>query len=88
MDLGIRGRKAIVNGGSAGMGRSAVLALAREGVEVFVSARGEERLVRACREIAKETGSAPTTAAPRGGSASSAPVPIPTFSSGRARHRR
>jgi 3-oxoacyl-[acyl-carrier protein] reductase len=56
MDLGIRGRKAIVNGGSAGMGRSAVLALAREGVEVFVSARGEERLVRACREIADETG--------------------------------
>lgn len=56
MDLGIRGRKAIVNGGSAGMGRSAVLALAREGVEVFVSARGEERLIKACREIADETG--------------------------------
>lgn len=56
MDLGIRGRKAIVNGGSAGMGRSAVLALAREGVDVFVSARGEERLINACREIADETG--------------------------------
>lgn len=56
MDLGIRGRKAIVNGGSAGMGRGSVLALAREGVELFVSARGEERLVRACEEIAKETG--------------------------------
>jgi 3-oxoacyl-[acyl-carrier protein] reductase len=57
MDLGIRGRKAIVNGGSAGMGRSAVLALAREGVEVFVSARGEQRLIATCREIADETGS-------------------------------
>ena len=56
MDLGIRGRKAIVNGGSTGMGRSTVLALAREGVEVFVSARGEERLMQACREIADETG--------------------------------
>ena len=56
MDLGIKGRKAIVNGGSAGMGRSAVLALAREGAVVFVSARGEERLVGACREIAAETG--------------------------------
>jgi 3-oxoacyl-[acyl-carrier protein] reductase len=56
LDLGIKGRKAIVNGGSAGMGRSAVQALAREGVEVFVSARGEERLLRACREIAAETG--------------------------------
>lgn len=60
MDLGIRGRKAIVNGGSAGMGRSAVHALAREGVEVFVSARGEERLVAACREISEETGSTVT----------------------------
>jgi len=56
MDLGIRGRKAIVNGGSAGMGRSAALWLAREGADVFVSARGEERLARACREIAEETG--------------------------------
>src|SRR6187402_2198267 len=56
MDLGIKGRKAIVNGGSAGMGRSAALWLAREGVEVFVSARGEQRLVSACREIADETG--------------------------------
>ncbi|MBT2134607.1 SDR family oxidoreductase [Croceibacterium sp. LX-88] len=56
MDLGIRGRKAIVNGGSAGMGRSAALALAREGVELFVSARGEARLQQTCREIADQTG--------------------------------
>ena len=55
MDLGIRGRKAIVNGGSAGMGRSAVLSLAREGVECFVSARGGDRLAQACAEIAAET---------------------------------
>ena len=58
MDLGIGGRKAIVNGGSAGMGRGSVLALAREGCEVFVSARGEERLNRTCEEIAKQTGAA------------------------------
>lgn len=57
MDLGIRGRKAIVNGGSAGMGRSAVLSLAREGADLVVSSRGEERLVAACRAIAEETGS-------------------------------
>lgn len=56
MDLGIRGKKAIVNGGSAGMGRSAVLALAREGVDVFVSARTEDRLLKACADIAGETG--------------------------------
>lgn len=57
MDLGIRGRTAIVNGGSAGMGRSAVLSLAREGVTVVVSSRREDRLVAACRAIAEETGS-------------------------------
>ena len=51
MDLGIKGKKAIVNGGSSGMGKGAVLALAKEGVEIFVSARGEERLVRSCEEI-------------------------------------
>lgn len=56
MDLGIRGRKAIVNGGSAGMGRGSVLALAREGCELFVSARGEARLKETCETIAKETG--------------------------------
>ena len=56
MDLGIRGKKAIVNGGSAGMGKGSVLALAREGVELYVSARGEERLAEACEEISRQTG--------------------------------
>ena len=56
MDLGIRGRKAIVNGGSAGMGRGSVLALAREGCELYVSARRKERLERTCAAIARETG--------------------------------
>ena len=45
MDLGIRGRKAIVNGGSAGLGRCSALALGREGVELFISARNEARLI-------------------------------------------
>jgi 3-oxoacyl-[acyl-carrier protein] reductase len=57
MDFGIRGRKAIVAGGSAGMGRAAAVALAREGAELLISARGEERLAAAAREIAAETGS-------------------------------
>jgi 3-oxoacyl-[acyl-carrier protein] reductase len=63
MNLGIGGRKAIVNGGSAGMGRASALALAREGVDLVVSARGEERLMRACREIAEETGARVTPVA-------------------------
>ncbi|MFN9375871.1 MAG: SDR family NAD(P)-dependent oxidoreductase, partial [Novosphingobium sp.] len=52
MDLRIAGRKALVNGGSAGMGRGAALALAREGAEVFISARGAERLQATCAAIA------------------------------------
>lgn len=55
MDLGIRGRRALINGGSAGLGRGSALALAREGVELFISARGEERLLRSCEAIAAET---------------------------------
>ena len=56
MDLGIRGRKAIVNGASAGMGREAALALAREGVELCLCARGEARLLQTADEITRTTG--------------------------------
>ena len=56
MDLGIRGKKAIVAGGSAGMGKGSALALAEEGVELFLSARGEKRLIAAPRGIADRTG--------------------------------
>jgi 3-oxoacyl-[acyl-carrier protein] reductase len=56
MDLGIRGRKAICAGASAGMGRASARALAREGVELVISARGEARLLAAAEAIAAETG--------------------------------
>lgn len=56
MDLGIRGRKAIVAGASAGLGKSSALALAREGVEVTISARREERLVTAAAELEEKAG--------------------------------
>jgi 3-oxoacyl-[acyl-carrier protein] reductase len=56
MDLGIRGRKAICAGASVGMGNQAAWALAREGVDLVVSARGEERLKAAADRIARETG--------------------------------
>ena len=56
MELGIKGKRAIVAGGSAGMGKDSALALAREGVEIFLSARGEARLLASAREIAAATG--------------------------------
>lgn len=57
MDLGIKGRKAIVCGASAGLGRATALALAREGVSVVIAARDEARVATAASEIAAETGS-------------------------------
>ncbi|GAB5488022.1 MAG: SDR family oxidoreductase [Parasphingorhabdus sp.] len=56
MDLGITGKVALVNGGSAGLGRGAALALAHEKTELFVTARGEERLMQCCNEMVKVTG--------------------------------
>ena len=61
MDLGISGRAAIVCGASAGLGRGAARALAREGVSLVIAARGEERLRRTADEIAAESG-VPVTA--------------------------
>ena len=55
MDLGIAGKTAIVCGGSAGLGRGAATALARDGVIVHLAARDEARLNAAARDIAAET---------------------------------
>lgn len=51
MDLNIRGKKAIMAGGSAGMGRATAERLAEAGVELVITARGEERLRKAADEI-------------------------------------
>ncbi|MEU0570493.1 SDR family oxidoreductase [Nonomuraea sp. NPDC005983] len=51
MDLGIRGRVALVTGGSAGIGLAAAKSLAREGCDVCVSARNPERLADAVVEL-------------------------------------
>jgi len=57
MDLGIAGRRAIVCGGSKGLGRAAALSLAREGVEVHLVARTLATLESTAAEIERETGS-------------------------------
>lgn len=56
MDLGIRGRKAIVCAGSKGLGKGCAMALAREGVEITLIARGREALEQTADEIRKESG--------------------------------
>ena len=54
MDLGIRSRKALVFGGSRGMGRAIALCLAREGATVTIAARNPETLRRAAGELSAE----------------------------------
>jgi len=56
MDLQLRGKKAIVTGGSAGMGKAIARQLAREGCDVAIGARTEKRLSEAANQIAQETG--------------------------------
>jgi 3-oxoacyl-[acyl-carrier protein] reductase len=60
VDLGIRGRKAIVCGASRGLGRACAAALAREGVALTIVARGSAALAAAAQEIAAATGVAVT----------------------------
>jgi 3-oxoacyl-[acyl-carrier protein] reductase len=60
MDLGIRGRKAIVCSASEGLGRACALALAREGVDVVMNARRTVVLDSAVEEIRRLTGVAVT----------------------------
>jgi 3-oxoacyl-[acyl-carrier protein] reductase len=56
MDLGIKGRKAIVCGASAGLGRGVANALAVDGVDVLIVARNAERVEAAAKEITAATG--------------------------------
>lgn len=56
MDLQIRGKKAIMAGGSAGMGRATAERLAEAGVELYITARREERLVAAAKEMSEKYG--------------------------------
>jgi NAD(P)-dependent dehydrogenase (short-subunit alcohol dehydrogenase family) len=56
MDLGLKGKHAIVTGGSQGIGKAIARALAREGVDVAIVARKKEQLEAAARELSAETG--------------------------------
>jgi 3-oxoacyl-[acyl-carrier protein] reductase len=55
MELGIRGRVALVTGASAGLGKAVALALAAEGVTLAIGARREDEL-RAVADRAKTLG--------------------------------
>ncbi len=54
MELGLRGRTAVITGGSMGIGKAAAKGLAAEGVNLVLLARGKENLDKAASEIASE----------------------------------
>jgi len=60
MDLGIKGRKAIVCASSQGLGLACAISLAREGVAVFVNGRDRAKLGRAVEEIRSKSDAAVT----------------------------
>src|SRR5580704_17978161 len=56
MDMGIKGRKAIVCAASKGLGRGCAMALAQEGVDLVINARTKAELEATAEEIRKKTG--------------------------------
>jgi NAD(P)-dependent dehydrogenase (short-subunit alcohol dehydrogenase family) len=55
MDLGLQGKRAVVTGGSLGIGRAIARELAREGADVAIVARTKDQLEATARELAAET---------------------------------
>ncbi|HXG92826.1 MAG TPA: SDR family oxidoreductase [Blastocatellia bacterium] len=56
MDLGLKGRAAIVAAASSGLGRATAMELAREGANVAINARDETELMRSADEIREAAG--------------------------------
>ena len=82
MDLGIKGRTALVCAASKGLGKGCAMSLAREGVNLVITARGKEALEATAAEIRKATGVTVTAVAgdittPEGRAAALAACPQP-----------
>jgi 3-oxoacyl-[acyl-carrier protein] reductase len=81
MDLGIRGRKALLSGASRGLGKACAMVLAQEGADITIVARTRDVLERTADEL-RATGVKVTTvvgdiATPQGREAALAACPAP-----------
>ena len=63
MDLGIRNKRALVTGGSSGIGKACAIELAREGARVCIVARDEARMAEVVEAIRRQGGEAMSVSA-------------------------
>ncbi|MBM3355540.1 MAG: SDR family oxidoreductase [Betaproteobacteria bacterium] len=63
MDMGIKGKHALVCAASKGLGKGCAMALANEGVNLVITARGKEALEATAAAIRKATGAKVTAVA-------------------------
>lgn len=56
LDLGLKGKVAVITGGSEGIGKAIAMKLASEGVRVAICARRKDVLQKAAAEILQKTG--------------------------------
>ena len=56
MELGLRGRAAVITGASKGIGKAIAQGLAAEGVNLVAIARGKELLDKTAEEIREKNG--------------------------------
>jgi len=63
MEFGLKGKRALVTGASAGLGLAAAQSLAAEGVELVINGRKADRLKAAAKQIEKATGIKPAVVA-------------------------
>lgn len=56
MDLGLKGKVAVITGASRGIGFETAKTLAEEGAQVVITARHEDRLIEAQTAIKEATG--------------------------------